>query len=105
MIAFRILVALLPQLLFALVVAAQLDLLSGWARSAAGHRTLDALYVAAPVATAMLLLVELFTYRRRVREARGTRSLRSLAWAGFALVLFVQAVAVDALIFSLARNH
>ena len=105
MIVFRVLVALLPQLLFLLFAAGQLDMLGGWNHTESASGLLTALFVVAPLATGALLVVEFVRYRRRALEARGTRSIRALGMVGFAFVLFFEALAVNGLILTQARMH
>lgn len=105
MIVVRIVVALLPQLLFLLIVAGQLDLLGGWNHTDSAFGVLTALFIVTPLATGALLVAEFIRYRRRTLEADGTRSIRALGMVGFAFVLFFEALAVNALILTQVRMH
>jgi hypothetical protein len=55
-----------------------------------------------PAATAVLLVVETVRYRKHVK---GERATRSFVMAGFAIVLFFEALAIDLFILSQVRMH
>lgn len=97
MAAFRILVALLPQLLILLDAGARFDLLGGLNRTDAGFGILMALFLVAPVATLLLLVVEIIRYVLRTRRKDPARSFRMPALAIF---LFLEALAIDGYIVS-----
>ena len=99
---FRIIVALLPQILLLLLVGGTLDLLGGWNRTDSAFGVLIALFLVTPVATAILLVVETIRYRRHVK---GEKETRSFLMPGFAIVLFVEALAIDLFILSQVRMH
>jgi hypothetical protein len=63
-IAFRIVVTALPQLLLLLLLGGRLDLLGGFNRTDAGFGIVVALFFLAPLAAAALLVVEVM--RRRI---------------------------------------
>jgi len=90
--AFRILVALLPQLLIVLDVGGRYDLLFGLNRTDAGFSILIALFLVTPIATIVLLLVEVIRYLVKVKRKDPARSFLMPAVAIF---LFLEALAVD----------
>lgn len=102
MAAFRILVALLPQLLIVLDIGGRYDLLFGLNRTDAGFGILIALFLVTPVATLMLLVVEIVRYVLRIRRKDPERSFWMPALAIF---LFLEALAVDVYIVSTMRMH
>ncbi|HSC95497.1 MAG TPA: hypothetical protein VLC73_11035 [Burkholderiales bacterium] len=102
MAAFRIVVALLPQVLILLLVGGSLDLLGGFNRTDAGFSTLIALFLVTPVATLVLLVVEIVRYILLIKRKD---SARSFLMPGVAIVLFVEALAVDLYLLSQLRMH
>jgi hypothetical protein len=99
---FRIIVALLPQILLLLDVGGSLDLLGGLNRTDTGLNLLILLFLATPVATAFLLVVEMVRYGLQVK--RGIEP-RSFAMPGLAIALFLEALAIDVFIASQVRMH
>ena len=102
MLIFRAIVASLPQILLLLLEGGTLDLLGGWNRTDSAFGVLIALFPVTPVATAILLVVETIRYRRHVKRERETRSF---LMPGFAILLFLEALAIDLFILSLVRMH
>lgn len=102
MLVFRIIVALLPQILFFLDVGARLDLLGGWNRTDSALGVLILLFLLTPVATAILLVVEIVRYGIHVKRGKETRSF---LMPGFAILLFLEALAIDVFILSQLRMH
>ena len=102
MAAIRILVALLPQLLIILDVGGRFDLLGGLNRTDAGFSILIALFLVTPVATLVLLVVEVIRYVLQVRRKDPAKSFMMPALAIF---LFFEALAVDLYILSTFRMH
>lgn len=98
----RIVVASLPQVLILLFVGGTCDLLGGFNRTDAGFSTLIALFLVTPVATLVLLVVEIVRYIRQVRRKVATRSFSMPAVAIF---LFFEALAADLYILSQFRMH
>jgi hypothetical protein len=58
-VVFRIIVAVLPQILFLLFFGGRLDLLCGWNKMDSALGVLLVLFLLTPVATAILLLAEI----------------------------------------------
>lgn len=102
MAAFRIIVALLPQVLILLLVGGRFELLGGWNHTDSGFGTLLALFLVTPIATAVLLVVEAIGYVLRVKRKEGTRSFLMPA---IAILLFIEALAVDFYILSQLKMH
>ena len=102
MTAFRIVVALLPQALIVLLVGGRFDLLGGFNRTDAGFGTLVALFLAAPVATLALLVVETFRYTLQIRR---NDAARSFSMPAVAVLLFFEALAVDLYLLSQLKMH
>jgi hypothetical protein len=99
---FRVIVALLPQVLIVLLVGGSLDLLGGFNRTDAGFGTLVVLFVVTPVATFVLLVVEIVRYLLLIKRKEATRSF---AMPAVAIVLFLEALAVDLYVLSQVRMH
>lgn len=99
---FRIIVALLPQILFLLLLGGKLDLLGGWNHTDSAFGVLIVLFLVTPVATAILLIVETIKYRKHVNEEKETRSS---VMPGFAIFLFLEALVIDIFILSQVRMH
>jgi len=100
--AFRIIVALLPQVLIVLDVGGRFELLFGFNRTDAGFSTLIALFLVTPVATLALLLVEVIIYLVKIQRKDPARSFWMPA---VAILLFLEALAVDLYILSGLRMH
>jgi hypothetical protein len=99
---FRIVVASLPQVLILLFVGGIFDLLGGFNRTDAGFSTLIALFLVTPVATLVLLVVEIVRY---ILQARRKDASRSFSMPAVAIFLFLEALAVDLYILSQFRMH
>ena len=102
MAAFRIVVAFLPQALILLLVGGSFDLLGGFNRTDAGFGTLIALFLVTPVATLALLAVEIIRY---LLLAKRKDAARSFSMPAVAIVLFLEALAVDLYLLSQLRMH
>ena len=102
MLVFRTIVALLPQILLLMLVGGKLDLLGGWNRTDSALGVLILLFLVTPVATAILLVVEIIKYRR---HGKRERERRSFVMPGFAMLLFIEALAIDLFILSQVRMH
>jgi hypothetical protein len=102
MAAFRIVVACLPQALILLLVGGRFDLLGGFNRTDAGFSTLIALFLVTPVATLVLLVVEIVRYILLIKRKD---SARSFLMPAVAIFLFVEALAVDLYLLSQLRMH
>jgi hypothetical protein len=102
MAAFRIVVAFLPQALILLLVGGRFDLLGGFNRTDAGFSTLIALFLVTPVATLVLLVVEIVRYILLIKRKD---SARSFLMPAVAIFLFVEALAVDLYLLSQLRMH
>jgi hypothetical protein len=100
--AFRIVVAFLPQALILLLVGGSFDLLGGFNRTDAGFSTLIALFLVTPVATLALLAVEIIRYLLLVKRKDAARSFSMPA---VAIVLVLEALAVDLYLLSQLRMH
>jgi hypothetical protein len=98
---FRIAVGLLPQILALLLLGGQFDLLGGWNKTDAAFGILIVLFLATPLATALLMAFEVLNYRHRKRKQETV----SLLMPGIGIFLFIEALALDALLLSLARLH
>ncbi|MGH9960922.1 MAG: hypothetical protein ACREBC_28030 [Pyrinomonadaceae bacterium] len=96
MAAFRIIVALLPQILLLMLIGGKLDLLGGWNHTDSAFGVLITLFLVTPVATAILLIVETVKYRKVTG---------SYLQSGFAVLLFLEALAIDSFILSQVRMH
>jgi len=101
-VVFRIIVALLPQVLLLLLVGAKLDLLGGWNHTDSAFGVLIILFLITPVATAVLLVVETIKYRKRVTREKATGSF---LMPGFTIFLFLEALSIDIFILSQVRMH
>ncbi len=99
--AFRIGTTLLPQILALLLLGGSLDLLGGWNRTDAAFGVLIVLFLVTPLATALLMAVEVLRYRDRKRK----REPVSFLMSGIGIFLFLEALALDALMLSLVRVH
>jgi hypothetical protein len=99
---FRIVVALLPQAIILLLIGGRFDWLGGFNRTDAGFSTLIALFLVTPVATAVLLLVEVVRYLMEIRRKAPDRTF---ATAALAFVLFLEALAVDVYLIFQVRMH
>jgi len=75
--ALRFVIALLPQLLTLMLVGARFDLLGGLNRTDTGTNILMLLFLLTPVATATLLVVEVWRRRSRNTDDRALASDRS----------------------------
>src|SRR3990172_11866200 len=102
MAVFRIIVASLPQVLLLLLFGGRLDLLGGWNRTDTAFNVLILLFLVTPVATAVLLVAEIVRYGLHVK--RGIEP-RSFLMPGFAILLFLEALAIDVFILSQLRMH
>ena len=102
MLIFRTIVASLPQILIVLLFGGELGLLGGWNRTDTGLNVLILLFLVTPVATAFLLVVEIVRYGLHVK--RGIEP-RSFAMPGLAILLFLEALAIDVFIVSQVRMH
>ena len=102
MAGFRIVVALLPQVLLVLIFGGRFDLLGGLNRTDAGFGILIALFLISPLATAALLAVEFGRYLLLVRRKVAARSFLMPA---VAIVLLLEALGVDVYMLSLMRMH
>jgi hypothetical protein len=100
--AFRIIVALLPQVLILLLVGGRFEWFGEWNHRDAGFGTLIALFLVTPLATAVLLVVEAIRYVLRVKRKEETRSFLMPA---VAMLLFLEALAVDLYILSQLKMH
>ena len=96
-IVFRIVVAVLPQLLLLLLEGGR-RLLGGWNHTDSAFGVLMVLFLLTPVATAALLVVEILRYRTHIRQESGTHSFRSFRMVAVAIVFFLESLAVDLLI-------
>jgi hypothetical protein len=100
--AFRIVVALLPQVLILLLIGGSYDLLFGLNRTDAGFGILIALFLVVPVATLVLLIVEVIRYALQVKRKDPAKSFMMPAVAIF---LFLEALAVDLYMIFSFRMH
>jgi hypothetical protein len=104
-VVFRIVGAVLPQLLLLLLAGGRLDLLGGWNHTDSAFGVLMALFLLTPVATAALLVIEILRYRRNLRQGSGTHSFRPFRMVAFATFLFLEALAANLLLLSQLRMH
>ena len=98
----RIIVALLPQIFVLLLIGGKLDLLGGWNHTDAAFGVLIILFLVTPVATAILLVVEMIKYRKHIKREK---EKRSFVIPGFAIFLFLEALAINIFILSQVRIH
>lgn len=101
-IAFRIVVAALPQLLLVLLAGAWLDLLGGFNRTDAGFGVVVALFFVTPVAATALLVVDFVLRRRQLRHDPRTPASRMVS---FAVFLLLEALALNLFILTQVRMH
>jgi hypothetical protein len=101
----RFVVALLPQLLILMLVGARFDLLGGLNRTDTGTGILLLLFLLTPIATAMLLVVEVWRRRSRNRDERASASDRSGRMVALAAALLVQSLVLDVFILTQLRMH
>ena len=102
MAVFRIVVALLPQVLLVLIFGGRFDLLGGLNRADAGFGILIALFLVTPPATLVLLVVEAVRY---FLGAKRDDARRCFLMPAVAIFLFLEALAVDVYILSMVRMH
>jgi len=102
MVVFRIIAALLPQILLFLLIGGILDLLGGWNHTDSALGVLIMLFLVTPVVTAILLVVETIQYRKHIVRDKVTGSF---LLPSFAIFLFLEALAIDIFILSQARMH
>jgi hypothetical protein len=101
--ALRLVIACLPQWLTLMLVGARFDLLGGLNRTDTGTNILMLLFLLTPVATATLLVVEVWRRRSRNRDERAPdRSGRMVALAA---ALLVQSLVLNLVILSQLRMH
>jgi hypothetical protein len=103
--AFRLVVALLPQLLTLMLVGARFDLLGGLNRTDTGIGILMLLFVLTPIATAVLLVVEIRRRRLRITEGAGQEPGRPGGMVKLAAALLLQSLALNLVILSQLRMH
>ena len=103
--AFRLVVALLPQLLTLMLVGARFDLLGGLNRTDTGTGILMLLFFLTPIATAVLLVVEVRRRRLRITDEAGPEPGRSGGMVALAAALLVQSLALNLFILSQLRMH
>ncbi|MEJ2471431.1 MAG: hypothetical protein P8Y91_00670 [Desulfuromonadales bacterium] len=95
----RMIAIFLPQALVLLIVGGYFDLLGGWNQSDSALGTLIALFLLAPLSVLVLLVAEVTHFIRA--SARGQAG--SAWWILLAVVLVLEAFAIDLLILSQAR--
>jgi len=84
---FRYIAALVPQVLFVLIVGARFDLLCGFNRTDAGFSTLLYLLVSAPAVTLVWLILEMVPSVRLLGQRDGVSSCRL---PGLAFFIFLE---------------
>ena len=85
-----------------MLVGGKLDLLGGWNRADSGFSVLILLFFATPLATAVLLTAEAIRYRQHLTKENTTASFMM---PGVAILLFLEALALDLYILSQLRMH
>jgi hypothetical protein len=103
--ALRLVIACLPQLLTLMLVGARFDLLGGLNRTDTGTNILMLLFLLTPVATATLLVVEVWRRRSRNTGERASASERSGRMVALAVALLVQSLVLNLVILSQLRMH
>jgi len=98
----RFIAVILPQALALLIVAGRLDLLAGWNKTDSAFGVLIVLFLVTPVVTAAYMIVELVVRRRK--RSTGLQQ-ESFFWPAIAIMLFVEALALDLFILSQVRMH
>lgn len=93
----RVIAALLPQILFLLDLGGSLDLLGGWNKTDTAFNVLIMLFLMTPVATASLLMAETIRFCK-LRKCEAEK--RSFLMPGLAILLFLEALAIDIFILS-----
>ena len=88
---FRYAAMVLPQILIFLLVAATHDMLGGWNQTDDAMGTVLILVLLSPSVTLALLVTEIV---RCCKAHKGER-VRTFLYIGLALVLFVEALAID----------
>jgi hypothetical protein len=81
----------LPQVLIFLLVAATHDILGGWNQTDDAMGTVLILFMLSPVVTLALLVTEIV----RCYKAKQGARCKSFLFIGLAMVLFVEALAID----------
>ncbi len=87
----RVIAMVLPQSLIFLLVAASHDMLGGWNQTDEALGTVLILLLLSPVVTLALLVTELF----RCYKANKGERCKTLLFIVLAIVLFVEALAID----------
>lgn len=87
----RTIAAVLPQMLIFLLVAGSHDMLGGWNQTDDAMATVLILFLLSPVLTLTLLVTEIVGCYKAKPGQRG----KTFFFIGFALLLFVEALAVD----------
>ena len=88
---FRCIAIILPQLLLFLLVAGSHDMLGGWNQTDDAMGTVLILFLLSPVVTLVLLVTQIV---RCYKAKQGERS-KGFLFIGLAIVLFVEALAID----------
>jgi uncharacterized Tic20 family protein len=88
---FRSVAFALPQILIVLLVAGSHDMLGGWNQTNDAMGTVLILFLLSPVVTLALLVTEVV---RCCKANQGERA-RTFLFIGLAIVLFVEALAID----------
>lgn len=88
---FRCIAIALPQLLIVLLVAGSHDMLGGWNQTSDAMSTVLILFLLSPVVTLALMIIEI---TRCCKANKGERA-RTFLFTGLAIVLFVEALAID----------
>jgi hypothetical protein len=96
---FRWIAYSIPQLLILLILGGRFDLLYGLNHTDAGFMLLIVVFVASPVVSMLLMIIELIRYfHRRHRERR-----LSFLMPGISIFLMIEALMLEVFILSLVR--
>ena len=87
----RVIAMVLPQILIFLLVAASHDMLGGWNQTDDAMGTVLILFLLSPLVTLALLVTEIV----RCYKAREGERSKTVLFIGLAMVLFVEALAID----------
>ena len=88
---FRCIAMVLPQVLIFLLVAGSHDMLGGWNQTDDAMGTVLILFLLSPVMTLALLVTEIV----RCYKAKQGERRKAFLFIGLAMVLFVEALAID----------
>ena len=98
----RIIAVIMPQLMGLLMLGGWLDLLAGWNKKDSALGVLIVLFLITPVLTSGYMITELIVRRRK--RSCGLQPGPFL-WPAIAILLFIEALALDIFVLSQLRMH